>query len=195
MIRGQTTLGADYFEGIFAGDDDPWGLETRAYESKKRERTLAILGGERFEAGLEIGCAAGVLTAQLAPYCKTLLAIDVSETALKRARRRLSDYPQVRFQCAAFPEERPDLDRPDLMVLSEVAYYWSDADLIRAGRYIEDALQPGGVIVLVHWLGETDYPQTGDGAVAALARTLDRHVEVEIAERHSEYRLDLWRRR
>ena len=33
------SLGADYFEDVFAGDPDPWGLESRPYEAEKHART------------------------------------------------------------------------------------------------------------------------------------------------------------
>jgi hypothetical protein len=47
---------------------------------------------------------------------------------------------------------------------------------------------------LVHWTGETDYPQTGDGAVTKLWRDLEDILTVSLDERQPAYRLDLWRR-
>lgn len=79
------------------------------------------------------------------------------------------------------------------LVLSEVAYYWDDADLARASGWIAANVTPGGDILLVHWTGETDYPQSGDAAVAKLWQALEQRIEVLRAERHPEYRLDLWR--
>ncbi len=52
----------------------------------------------------------------------------------------------------------------DLIVFSEVLYYL-DADALRvtAGHAVQ-ALDPGGCVLLVHYLGGTDYPCTGDEA-------------------------------
>jgi hypothetical protein len=47
----------------------------------------------------------------------------------------------------------------------------------------------------VHWLGETDYPRSGDDAVTALWAGLAPLMDVELTRREPNYRLDLWRRR
>ena len=193
-MRPEHSLPPDYFEAMFQGDADPWGLESRPYEAAKFKRTIEALEGRRYAQGFEVGCAGGVLTQQIAPHCDALLAIDVSETALARARKRCADQQQVCFERMMFPQTVPDLGTVDLMILSEVAYYWAEDDLERAGRWIGPHLASGGDLVLVHWTGDTDYPQTGDGAVEMLARILGSAVEVVTADRQPQYRLDVWRR-
>lgn len=192
-MRPDRSLPPSYFEAMFQGDPDPWGLESRTYEAEKFDASIAALGGRTYARAFEVGCAGGSLTRSLAPHCSQLLAIDVSETALDRARRKCVDQPQVRFERMVFPQSTPDIADVDLIVLSEVAYYWDDADLARAGMWMRDALGPGGDVLLVHWTGETDYPQTGDGAVEALRGVLGDCVETVVNHRESAYRLDLWR--
>ena len=191
----ERSLPAAYFEGIFAGDADPWDLASSPYEAAKFDRTIAALSARRAAFPLEVGCAGGVLTERLSAVCDHLLAIDVSPTALERARQRLSGRRNVRFEAAAFPRDCPVLDGLDLVVLSEVAYYWSVADLDLSTRRIADGLVEGGRILLVHWTGETDYPQTADDAVERLWLGLSNIMKVDLAERHPNYRLDLWSRR
>ncbi len=188
----ERSLPAAYFEGIFAGDPDPWDLGSSPYEAAKFDRTIAALSPRRATCALEVGCAGGVLTERLSAVCDRLLAIDVSPTAVARARQRLSGRPNVRFATAAFPRDCPIPEELDLVVLSEVAYYWSDADLDLAARCIADALTPGGRVLLVHWTGDTDYPQTADGAVSRLWRGLSDLMTADLAERQPNYRLDLW---
>ena len=195
MTRPSQSLDAAYFEGMFQGDDDPWDLQTSPYEAAKFEASVAALDGRSYKAAFEVGCAGGSLTARLAPWTRELLAIDISGTAVKRARRRCAPWPWVRIEQMAFPAENPAQTGFDLIVLSEVAYYWSDADLDLAARAITGKLAPGGDLLLVHWTGETDYPQTGDQAVEMLARCMGASTEVLRTERHEQYRLDLWRRR
>lgn len=190
----QQSFGADYFDGVFASDDDPWGLASSSYEAAKFARTIAVLADRGYGRALEIGCAHGVLTRDLAPLCADLLSIDISARALDLARARCSDLPQVRFARADFPDYPPAAAALDLAVLSEVAYYWSDADLARAATWLRDQITAGGRLILVHWVRETDYPQTGDAAVEKLAAALGLAVAVEHAERTDDYRLDLWRR-
>jgi SAM-dependent methyltransferase len=191
----EVSLPPDYFEQIFAGDPDPWDLGSSPYEAEKFDRTIAALADRRAASAFEVGCAGGVLTARLSALCDRLMAVDVSATAVERARHRLGSTPTVTIEQAIFPRDRPHIEGLDLVVLSEVAYYWSDADLDTASRWIADHLQVGGRVLLVHWTGPTDYPQTADQAVGRLWRTLADVMRVELEERHDRYRLDLWVRR
>jgi len=193
-MRAGKSLPPEYFERMFAGTPDPWGFETSRYERAKYEHSIAALGGRHYRRGFEIGCANGVLTGQLARHCDNLLAVDVSETALKSARARCSALHQVRFARMNFPGQTPTDVSFDLIVLSEVAYYWDDADLRHAARRLLGLLAAGGDLLLVHWIGETDYPQSGSSAVEALQGAMASSVETVLHERHPAYRLDLWRR-
>jgi SAM-dependent methyltransferase len=192
-MRHQTSLDAAYFEQMFRDSPDPWGFETSAYEQAKYAHTLSALDGRRLDHALEVGCANGVLTALLAPYCERLLAIDVSETALERARTRCGDLPQLAFERIAFPRQTPDETSFDLLLLSEVVYYWDDGDLQRTAEWMAGAVAPGGTVLLVHWTGDTDYPQTGDGAVQKLHAMLADRIDLLRTDRQPQYRLDLWR--
>ena len=73
--------------------------------------------------------------------------------------------------------------------------YWDGADIARLAAWARDAIPSGGHLLLVHWTGDTDYPKSGDDAVAELRSGLGDAVEVVREERRERYRLDLWRRR
>lgn len=193
-MSGARSLGADYFEGIFAADADPWDLATSEYERRKFDRTIEALADRRYASGLEIGCAHGVLTSRLHPLCDQLLAIDISQTALARAQQRVGPKSGIEWARMGFPAESP-AGLFDLCVVSEVAYYWGAADLSRAAHWLADHLVPGGRVVLVHYTGETDYPCTADEAVRALEQGTSGQFLPCLAERHERYRLDLWERR
>ncbi|WBH15834.1 SAM-dependent methyltransferase [Sphingomonas radiodurans] len=189
------SLDANYFDGIFAGNDDPWSLASSDYEAAKFAHTVRMLDDRRYVSALEIGCAHGVLTQKLAPLCTRLLAIDIAQGAIDAARKRCAKLLQVRFDRLAFPREAPAVGGLDLVVLSEVAYYWSDHDLSAAGDWLSQNIAPGGRILLVHYIGETDYPQTGDEATTKLREILGSAVAVVHADRAERYRLDMWTRR
>ena len=192
-MTGARSLGADYFEGIFASDADPWDLATSEYERRKFDRTIKALDDRRYASGLEIGCAHGVLTQRLHRLCDQLLAIDISQTALAFAQQRLGTQPGLEFAQMGFPADAPR-GLFDLCVMSEVAYYWDASDLARAALWLADHLSPGGRVVLVHYTGETDYPCTADEAVGALQQGTSGQFTPCLAERHESYRLDLWER-
>ena len=160
MSRRRETIAPGYFEALYAADQDPWRFATSDYERQKYAATVAALPPRRFAAGLEVGCSIGILTRLLAQHCDRLLAIDVAEAALAQAR---THCPGVRFERRAIPEEWPT-GRFSLIVFSEVLYYLDAAALAAAASCAMAALEPGGCMLLVHYLGETDYPLTGDEA-------------------------------
>ena len=185
------SLPSEYFERMFASDPDPWRFETSAYEAGKFDHTVASLGPKHFVRALEVGCANGVLTQRLGNICESVVAIDVSDTALQRARHRNLTSTHVRFHNMPFPHQTPS-GSFDLILLSEVVYYWSAADIAAAGAWIEKHIAPKGDLLLVHWTGETDYPQTGDDAVRLLRMSLPSFQTIK-SDRRDVYRLDLWR--
>lgn len=193
MTRAKSSLPPAYFENMFAENDDPWDLESSPYEREKYARTLDALGDRRYNSGFEVGCAKGMLTKQLAEHCDELFAIDVSATALYAARMRCAALSHVQFANMAFPAVSPSRSF-DLVVLSEVVYYWDDLDIARAGAWLAEHVERGGDLILVHWTGETDYPQSADDAVSKLKIALGRPVTALREERADKYRLDLWRK-
>jgi len=135
-------LGREYFEGLYAESGDPWDFETSEYERKKYERTLEVLGGRRFGWALEAGASIGVFTELLADRCDELLAVDVSEQAVAAARERLSGRRRVRVERRTLPEEMPD-GPFDLIVASEVLYYFTREEMLAALEAFERELAPG----------------------------------------------------
>jgi SAM-dependent methyltransferase len=191
----KASLPADYFDALYAGDPDPWRFRTSDYERDKYADTVAALDGRRFEHAVEIGCSIGELTARLAPLCDDLLGVDIAQAALDAAAARNRETPQVHFQKLALPDERPD-GVFDLIVLSEVLYYFGPEDLKRVAAWVQTALAPGGVVLMVHWLGETpDYPHTGDAAVEAFTQALQPALTTDRRSRRAQYRLDRMSRR
>lgn len=193
MTRRDRSIDGEWFERLYREQGDPWGFETSPYEQAKYAETLAALPAPRYDNALEVGCANGVLTALLAPRCDRLLAVDPSPTALAAARARCRDLPQVRFEEGSLPAQAP-AGPFDLILLSEVIYYWDGGDLARMAAYLRDALRSGGDLLLVHWTGDTDYPRSGDDAVTELRDLIGDAVVERRGDRHDRYRLDLWRR-
>ncbi len=193
VTRRERSIDGAWFERLYREQGDPWGFETSPYEQAKYAETLAALPAARYAEALEVGCANGVLTALLAPRCDRLLAVDPSPTALAAARARCRDLPQVRLEERSLPAQTP-AGPFDLILLSEVIYYWDGDDLARMAAYLRDALRSGGDLLLVHWTGDTDYPRSGDDAVTELRDLLGDAVIERRGDRHNRYRLDLWRR-
>lgn len=156
------SLAPGYFEKVYAANDDPWQFTTSDYERGKYADTIDHLPRPRYATGLEVGCSIGVLTVALAPHCDHLLSVDVSDRALAQARERCAGLSQVQFERMQIPVDEPK-GRFDLVVVSEVAYYWARPDLDRAMGMLAVHQTVGGTLMLVHWTPPVhDYPLTGD---------------------------------
>lgn len=142
-----------------------------------------ILLSERARSRMRIG----VFSALLAPRCESLVAADSSTTAVAEAARQA--LLNVRFKKACLPDEFPD-GTYDLIVLSEVLYYFSEQDLRRLANRCLETLAPDGEMILCHWLGETDYPLTGHQASDLFAEAVARCRPVRVRLHEGIYRLE-----
>ena len=186
------SLPPKYFDRIYGRAIDPWGFESSEYERNKYRATLAALPREWYERGLEVGCSIGVLSSLLTERCEQFVGLDVSEKALNVARKRCAGSSNASFECMRVPEELPD-GKFDLIVISEVAYYWTGSDLERAAEELAARMLTGAHLVLVHLTERVpDYPLTGDQVHSyMLGRPEFRH---RSGERHDRFRIDILER-
>ncbi|MFV8226479.1 bifunctional PIG-L family deacetylase/class I SAM-dependent methyltransferase [Christiangramia aquimixticola] len=151
----------EYFDELFSKDNDPWNFETSRYEQKKYQKTLDALPERDYKNALEIGCANGVFTNLLAERCNQVLALEHNANALDAARKRAGDRQNCRFLKWDISKGLPE-ENFDLVVLSEVGYYFKKDQLLEIYRDIEEALLPGGIFIMVHWTSYVrEYPLTG----------------------------------
>lgn len=190
MTRRKASLAPEDFLGYYAEDPDPWRFKTSDYEKAKYAATLAALPKPHYVNGVEVGCSIGVLTRQLATRSDAMLGLDVVPSALDTARETCADRPNARFALCAAPGEWPE-GRFDLIVLSEVVYFFDKTDLARLVARVEGALVPGGDVVLVHWLGETSFPHSGDEAAEGFMELAAHFARPVRKDRATEYRLDV----
>jgi LmbE family N-acetylglucosaminyl deacetylase/SAM-dependent methyltransferase len=163
------SLDAAWFEEFYRRNgDDPWGFETRWYEERKRALLLAALPTRELGAVLEIGCATGLLTRELAARAESVTAVEAASAAVEAARARLADVEGATVLRGSIPDDWP-AGAFDTIVLSEVGYYLSAADLGRTLQRADEALTGDGCLVACHWRhAVAAYPQTGDDVHAAL---------------------------
>ena len=192
MNRHRETLPADYFAGIYASDADPWRFTNSDYERDKYAATLAALPQPRYRSAFEPACSIGVFTRALAERCDRLLATDLVPAAVEATRARCADRPHVEIRQGAVPADWPE-GRFDLIVLSEFLYFLAPRDLTDLVRHAGEAIEPGGDLILVHWLGVTDYPQSGDDAAEGFIAQAAPFAGLLHQSRTAAYRLDVLR--
>ncbi|MGA7804039.1 SAM-dependent methyltransferase [Bradyrhizobium sp.] len=187
MSRRTETIPVEYFDQKYRLNIDPWQFRTSDYEQAKYQATIGALGRPRFANALEIGCSIGVLTGLLASRCAAITAIDASAIAIAAARK--AGISNVTFEVGTLPRDFPP-GQFDLIVLSEVLYYFSAVDLRCVATLCAESLLPNGEVVLCHWLGDTDYPLTGQAASELFAEAIAFRLPVREIRCNDVYRLE-----
>lgn len=188
------------FWNSYFATEDPWNYGS-LYEQEKYQRQLEILPAGPIGRALELACAEGHFTRQLAPRVSHLTATDISAIAIERARARCSDQPNIEFGVLDFAADTLPGEM-DLIFCSEVLYYLDDlAELRRITKKFAEALAPGGSFISAHAfvlrdnVERTGFDWNTFGAQAiseALAATeglvLEQSIQTEL------YRIDRFRR-
>jgi hypothetical protein len=106
------------------------------------------------------------------------------------ARQRCRSLEHVEVRLGELPADWPS-ERFDLVVLSEVGYYFELDGLASLRDRAVVSLEPGGTLVAVHWRGQSDvHVLSGDAVHACL---LDAH-GLDHLGRYEEdaFLLDVW---
>jgi hypothetical protein len=186
-----TSTSRNYFEEMYAESDDPWDFATSDYEQRKYALTVASLPRAHYANAFEPGCSVGVLSEYLAPRCHRLLASDIIMAPLTRAVDRLERYPNVQVEERSIPDEWPD-EIFDLIVLSEIAYYFDVETLRIVIDLILGTTVSGAHVIAVHWRGQTDYPLSGDSAHAVIDQS--EKLRLIVHHEENEFVMDVWER-
>ena len=136
-------------------EEDPWNYGS-AYEQEKYARQLDLLPTVKKGVALELACAEGRFTEQLAEHVDRLIATDISTKALERAQTRCRAKSNIEFRqldlCAG-----PLPAGMDLIVCSEVLYFLKNEDELRdVAERLAAALKPEGYILTAHAFVLTD---------------------------------------
>jgi SAM-dependent methyltransferase len=186
----RSSLTPEYFDKLYAKDNDPWSFATSPYEHSKYSATLKLLKGQPLGTVFEAGCSIGILTKALAANCDFVLAVDVSETALANARRNCDGLGNVTFAQMRIPADWPT-GSFDLILFSEILYFLGPDDIRMTAHKTVQSLSSTGRVLLANWLGETDYPCGGDEACNIFFSSEKQALKVVERRRSQDYRLDL----
>jgi peptidoglycan/xylan/chitin deacetylase (PgdA/CDA1 family) len=138
-----------HFEALFAHQPDPWKY-TSPYEQTKYEQTLGLLPPGKIKNALEVACAEGHFTKQLALRVDHLLATDFSQIALDHAAERCAGLDNVQFLPLDLKKDSIP-GKFDLIVCSEVLYYVDGIKGLKTvAKKFSGALQISGYLVMAH---------------------------------------------
>jgi len=186
------TTTSEFFERIYQQAPDPWNFAGSDYEQGRYRSILNALSPRQYGRAFEPGCSIGILTAFLAQICDQVEAIDISPTAVRRAREHCEKLTNVQIACGALPDSIP-AENFDLIVFSEIGYYFSRSSLLQLGQRLISHIPQSGTFLAVHWLGHSsDHLLSGDEVHQVLESIPGmRHVQ---ADRDTGFRLDRWER-
>jgi 2-polyprenyl-3-methyl-5-hydroxy-6-metoxy-1,4-benzoquinol methylase len=147
-----------YFNELFQ-KNDPYNTQKSEFEQFKLNSVINVIKDKRYENALEIGCAEGFLTNQLSTYCNNITGIDISDTAIEKAKKQIKKE-NVDFVCANIVDFKPD--KPfDLIVALDVCYYLAQE---HSWKHIEQELSKwtkwlssNGRIVLLNCFNEISH--------------------------------------
>ncbi|MEN3186980.1 MAG: class I SAM-dependent methyltransferase [Atribacterota bacterium] len=141
-----------HFENLYRRKKDPWNYTQSPFEREKYAKTLRAIP-ENVQSVLEVGSSEGVFTELLLQKGKRVVGIDISETALKRARERLRKYQgQVELRKVNIVKD-DHLDTAfDMILASEVLYYLGDKKtFLSLEEKFFHLLNEKGYLLLVHF--------------------------------------------
>lgn len=180
----------DYFNDLYEQNDDPWDYQNRWYEQRKRMICLSVLLKNEHQNVLEIGCSNGIFSQQLATRSKKLTCIDANDKAVQLAKNRLSSYDHVEVMQQCIPEQFPS-GQYDLIVIGEILYYLSPAQIEVCIEKIQQLLTDDGVLLCCHWKYPVEGFALNGSQVHQLLRThipFPHYLSLDDAD----FKLDVW---
>ena len=176
-------------------------LDEASNDCEREERYTTILGfvpHGRFRRAFEPGCSIGELTARLAARCGFVTAIDIADVAVDPARDRCSGLGNVDVHQGSLLDNMPQ-GPFDLVVFSEIGYYFVPAQLIELAHEIAPRIEPRGQLIAVHGTGAApDHVLPGRVVHEILREHLPMehlHYENHESDDRDGFVLDVWRRR
>ena len=131
-------------------NEDPYFLTNSDYEKEKFRRVVATLKKyEPFDLTIEVGCGEGALTEALCDLCESVEAVDISDMAVSRARKRVKGKSNATVrQGDVFTEIFAK--RYQLVVCSEVLFYFERLQLPQMTEKLIDLVDDSGYLLLTH---------------------------------------------
>lgn len=179
-----------YFEDLYGHNSDPWGYDFHWYEARKRQICLALLTKPRYLKVLEVGCSNGHLSFHLAQRAEELLCIDVSARAVQLASARLQEFEHVVVENRKIPEDY-SIQKFDLILISEMAYYLSKDELHQFIEKLKHSLNDDGEILCCHWRHEIqDFELNAEQVHQAFQQHFPFHHYLSLND--PDFMIDLW---
>ena len=152
LLCSNRLLSRIYFEYLYFRRD-PYFIVDSALRDEKMsavDKAFGLVEGLKVKNALEIGCGNGKLSHYVAAISENVLAIDISENAIKWARKINKCMPNVQYQRTDMITDDFGSKKFDFIFCSEVLYYLDRSQLPNVILKIISLLKPNGKVLLVH---------------------------------------------
>lgn len=146
----------EFFNAKYRSSADPWCVGEITWRKTYQEilRIVARLKRGGYRAALDVGCGTGHLSEALAAFSQRVVGTDIAETAIALARRKHACRENLAFHLwdVRLPPGE-DVQRSglyDLVLCSEVLYYYAPDVVTQVLARLRTLLAPDGHLVLVH---------------------------------------------
>jgi predicted TPR repeat methyltransferase len=183
-------LSAAGFEARYRGGTDSQALEDGAYELNRYRAIISSLRMAAYGNVYEPGCSIGLMTQQLGSMAKRVIACDFAPSAIEQVKLRCADQTNVEVICADIRTFVPNAPL-DLIIFSDIGYYFSENELPRIAAQLACYLVTDGEFMAAHRFAEQPHHVLDANRVH---ETLAAHLPLcpFRAEQHSGFRLDSW---
>ena len=157
------------FERLYATQKEPWTYSARAAEVLRHEHVEKTIRGlkPRYDRILDIGCSVGQLTSRLAGLSPRVQGMDVSPTAVHRAREKCEEAAEhsggvkttFRF-CLGSSIDAPFREAQfDLVLMCDGLHSWrlTPEEQSKSLEQAHRLLVPGGYAVLTEHLRPSNF--------------------------------------
>ena len=150
-LRVRRALGKGFRRGFFerfyeSQGPDAWRYDEHPHNQTRWQVIVDALPPDTIGRTLEIGCAEGHMTRLLAGRAQRVVAVDIVEEAVRRARDRCAKLPNVQFRVGDIRDGLPE-GQFDSVIGSDVLYYLSLSELSATLRRLAEAVREHGALV------------------------------------------------
>ena len=191
---------AEWLENEFrSSDDDPWGHDWRGAEKYRYKLVLRLIRSYCPKASeekaewkiLDIGCSTGEFTHLLYQFSKKVVGIDVSQTAINRAKCK---FPNIDFKVSRFPGFQHGDIVFDLITCLEVLYYMDKQTQENLLTEMKTMLDIDGKVIITSYIGKKPYFIPEDLIRLVSAYLTIEHVEYYYGRAYYQMEYFFWKR-
>ncbi len=129
VIKGSKLVGE--FEEMYRDYDDPWEQTTREEWTSEKAIALHLIKKLKAKKVIELGCGLGHFTNKIAKLGVDVLGIDISKTAIEKAKTQYSNCNFAVGDVLDFDLYREY--KPDIIIMAEITWYILD----KLDRFLE----------------------------------------------------------